>query len=255
MAKKETTMIYDTIPFRYPSMPKAAFLMRFYMKLVANRTDTIITCSGYSRRCIERDLAVQATKLSVIRLGIDPESTQRVARLRAASQASDFVLYVGADQPHKNLDRLIDGFTKSAFAKNGGRLVIVGVGPQGVSRLSPWVRGAQIRIESYVSQEVLEGLLATTRLLIQPSMEEGFGLPLAEAIAADVPVIASIGGSLPEITQGQIPLFDPFSSRAISSAIDEAVHRGREHDQPLTIEWPKPQDVARAIIESMGLRA
>jgi glycosyltransferase involved in cell wall biosynthesis len=255
MARNESTMIYDTIPFRYPSMPKAALLMRTYMKLVAHRTDAILTCSHYSRQCIERDLGVDSKKVTVVPLGIDPQSMQRVSSHRAVRDASDFILYVGADQPHKNLDRLIEGFLDTGFARVGGRLVIVGVGTRGVSRLSRWEHEARIRVESYVDQPVLEDLLATTRLLVQPSMEEGFGLPVAEAIAARIPIIASSGGSLPEITQGRIPLFDPFSSGAIAAAIDEALSRSNELIQPLDIAWPSPGDLARELIQSIGLKA
>ena len=72
-----------------------------------------------------------------------------------------------------------------------------------------------------MTQDALEQLLASATLLIQPSLEEGFGLPVAEAMAAGIPVAVSTGGALPEIVRGApVELFDPLEVDAITDAID-----------------------------------
>jgi glycosyltransferase involved in cell wall biosynthesis len=246
MATTELTTIHDTIPFRYPSMPRVAWLMRFYMRTIAQRTDNVLTGSRYSKECIERDLAVPAEKIVFLPLSVDPESSDRIRQLRATRDPADFVLYVGADQPHKNLDRLVSAFRSTQYFANGGHLVMVGIGEGGARRLSELASSSSVECRPRVSQEELETLLATTRLLIQPSLEEGFGLPIAEAMAAGVPVAASRGGSLPEITREAVPLFDPTDEQEIARTIDHTLRHGVATSAD--IHWPTPVDYAGSLI-------
>ncbi|MCU0259777.1 MAG: glycosyltransferase, partial [Ilumatobacteraceae bacterium] len=95
-------------------------------------------------------------------------------------------------------------------------------------------------------QPDLEALLARAALVVQPSLEEGFGLPVAEAMAAGIPVAVSSGGSLPEITRGTVPTFDPTDVSAIAHAIDVAA----QAPPPADLPWAAPVDLAAAMHEA-----
>ena len=97
-----------------------------------------------------------------------------------------------------------------------------------------------------MSTDRLSELLVDAALVGQQSLEEGFGLPVAEAVAAGIPVAASSGGSLPEITRGAITHFDPLEVTAIAAAIDDASER---IDQPKR-DWPPPGDLAASVVRA-----
>jgi len=156
-------------------------------------------------------------------------------------------LYLGADLPHKNLERLVKAFATTSFQQRGGRLVLIGMDEQNCARLSALAAssGTHADVLGRVSDAELEDLMVHAGLVVQPSLEEGFGLPVAEAMAAGIPIAASSGGSLPEITRGAVEHFDPTDLCAIADAIDDASKRTEQTD----ISWPTPLDLARAVIE------
>ncbi|HEY3484779.1 MAG TPA: glycosyltransferase, partial [Ilumatobacteraceae bacterium] len=122
-----------------------------------------------------------------------------------------------------------------------------GMNEAGTERLRTVASGLGVRVHvaGRVPQDQLESLLATADALVQPSLEEGFGLPVAEAMAAGIPVAVSTGGSLPEVVDGAVPLFDPLDEEAIARAIDDAVGR-QEQARPVR---PTELDLARAAHE------
>jgi alpha-1,3-rhamnosyl/mannosyltransferase len=107
----------------------------------------------------------------------------------------------------------------------------------------------RVELPGVVSQPDLEQLLATTTLLAQPSLEEGFGLPVAEALAAGVPVAISTAPALLEITRGAaVESFDPLDVDAIADAID---HVSGSPGVLATLSWPRPVDFARSVLAAM----
>ena len=94
-------------------------------------------------------------------------------------------------------------------------------------------------------------LLASATLLVQPSLEEGFGLPVAEAMAAGIPVAISTAPALLEITRGApVVAFDPLDIDAMADAIDQvAAAPGTVPD----LEWPRPVDFARSVLDALAL--
>jgi glycosyltransferase involved in cell wall biosynthesis len=160
-------------------------------------------------------------------------------------------MFVGRDAPHKNLDRLVRAFARTEFARDGGVLTLAGVDGPALDRLRTLAAqtGARVELPGVVSQPALEGLLASAALLAQPSFEEGFGLPVAEALAAGIPVAMSTAPALLEITRGApVQTFDPRSVDAMADAID------RVAAAPGTVpvlDWPRPADFARSVLDAM----
>ena len=249
LAPVEITTIHDTIPFRYPPNAVSGVALRAHFRWMARLSTMIVTDSEFSKRSIEADLRVAPNRVRVLSLPIDHESAARVRAIRLAGSAADRAVFVGRDAPHKNLDRLVRAFARTEANRRGGRLLLVGVDGPSVRRLETLAgaEGVHLDLAGVVGQDELERLLAGSAVLVQPSTEEGFGLPVAEAMAAGMPVAVSSGGSLPEITRGLVEPFDPLDIDAIAGAIDTAF----ASDATSQIEWPGPAEFARSALAAI----
>lgn len=224
------TMIYDTTPLRYSSNRFDRAVKRRFLRRVAAISRQVVTTSEHSRRCIQDDLGVPAPKVSVVACPGDGDLAARVAELRRTLPPEPVALYLGLFLPHKNLDALIEAFAQTDFCAGGGRLLLMGGRPSDYSELSASLTPAQkpfVEVRPFGSRSDVETALATCSFLVQPSLEEGFGLPAWEALCCGVPVCASNGGSLPEVTRG---FADEFPARSLSSmvrALDDCARRAQ----------------------------
>jgi glycosyltransferase involved in cell wall biosynthesis len=135
---------------------------------------------------------------------------------------SPYALYVGNVMPHKNLIRLVEAFATPELRSR--RLVICGWGRRPhvqalQERLQALELGARLDWRPYVTDEELVSLYRGARMLLLPSLYEGFGLTALEAMACGTPVIAANLSSLPELVDGAGLLVDPTNSGAIAEAI------------------------------------
>jgi len=201
---------------------------RAFFRAAARLSTQILTDSDFSKRCLVRDLRVPPEQVSVMRLPIDGDRAQAVARLRATLPQESTLLYVGRFMPHKNLPRLCRAFAASAFAAGGGRLLLIGGAANEAHDLGTWLRDQSIEgveVRGHCAEDELDRLLATSRALIVPSFEEGYGLPAFEAAATGLPVAASRTGALTELDPSICVFFDPAATDEMSRAIDEVTVR------------------------------
>jgi glycosyltransferase involved in cell wall biosynthesis len=218
---------------------------------MARHSTLVVTDSEFSKQSLQEDLGLDSDRIAVLTLAIDHDAAARVRALRAWVAPVERVMFVGRDAPHKNLDRLVTGFAASEFAANGAVLTIAGVDGPAVERLRALAatHAARVELPGIVSQPELEELLATAAMLVQPSLEEGFGLPVAEAMAAGIPVAISTAPALLEITRAApVPTFDPLDVEAIAHAID------RVAAAPAVVphlDWARPIDFARSVLAAM----
>ena len=220
------TLIHDTIPLRLNGTPPGRALKRLFLRLVARRSTHLLTVSAFSRDCLVRDLGVSPDKVTVLRYPADLAMAARVRALRGQVTPRAAVLFVGRFSPHKNLPRLLAAFPRTAFARRGGELLLVGGAPAEVDVFRSLVarRGLRgVQIAGVVPQPALERLYASVRALVLPSLEEGFGLPAWEALACGLPLCVSDGGALPEVVQGAATPFAARSPTALVAALDRAV--------------------------------
>lgn len=184
----------------------------------------LICVSENTRRDAERILRIDPNRMMVISPGV-PESYFRAGEpeARAAAAALDlrrpYFLFVGTIEPRKNVDGLISAWLSlSAEFRQQYELVVAGM-PGWHADATLRRLQSDVRYLGYVDERWTAGLTAGARALVYPSFYEGFGFPVAQALAAGCPVITSDVSSLPEVTGDAGLLVDPHSTQEIAATI------------------------------------
>jgi glycosyltransferase involved in cell wall biosynthesis len=213
--------------------------MRVLVSLSARRSHRIIVDAASTRGDLHRLLKVPESKIDVVPLGLG--SRARIApmpeaQLRAMLRAGDrpIALCVAAKRPHKNLLRLLGAL---ALIPAGHRPVLALPGyptpheKQLRSRIAELSIDDDVRLLDWVQDSELEGLYAAAACFVFPSLLEGFGLPVLEAMARGVPVACSGRGALGEVAGDAALRFDPESEPAIAAAIERLIADRAEADR------------------------
>lgn len=182
----------------------------------AKRSDLLIAVSGFTARQVSDLLNVERSRIRVIPHGVTMPA-KRPARVR-----EEIVLFIGALQIRKNVVRLVEAFETM---KAPWRLVLAGA-PSGyqaeqiLQRIKESPARARIEISGYVTREKLNDLLARASIFAFPSLDEGFGIPVLEAMAWEVPVVTSNSSALMELGHGAALLINPLSVQEIAAALN-----------------------------------
>lgn len=235
---KAVATIHDLIPLKFPHFTPRAWKTRlhpvFRRVLIrsVSRADRVITVSHHTRRDLISDLDLSPEKISVVYNGID-KVYRPLAKEEIHSVLSDkldfthpYLLYVGRFDPYKNVPGLIRAFGEFLHGRSDKpRLVLAGHPdpryPEAAKTVSELGLSSRVVFLGGVAEEELVALYNGARLLILPSLYEGFGLPPLEAMACGTPVIVSDRGSLPEVVEAAGALIDPEDTGAIASAIEK----------------------------------
>jgi glycosyltransferase involved in cell wall biosynthesis len=201
-----------------------------FARTVLRPADGLICVSENSRRDAERILRLDPRKMTVIYPGV-PDSYFNAgpgdseAAAGALNLRTPYLLFVSTIEPRKNLDGLLSAWLSlRADFRRSYELVVAGMpGWKSETTLKRLRRlmaeESGVRYLGYVPEPLMAGLTAGARALIYPSFYEGFGIPVAQALAAGCPVIASGVSSLPEVTGEAALIVDPRSTDEIASAI------------------------------------
>jgi len=184
----------------------------------ASRADRVIVVSRYVAQEVERRLNVPLAKIAVCSPGA-PDWPARTAQ-----PSPGYILFVGTLEPRKNVGALLDAYERLLGRRALPELVLVGKATPSsrawLERIErPPLQGA-VRYLGYVENSQRRALYEGARLLVLPSFEEGFGLPVLEAMTVGVPVVAARRGALPEILGKAGPLVEPTDPEELASAID-----------------------------------
>ena len=204
--------LHDLIPLRHPETEKfaARIYWRLQIPIAARRNSFIITDSEYARREIIEEFGVPPEKIRALMLGfnpamLEPRTPADTAAVRGKYGLPEgYILYVGTIQPRKNLDTLIEAFSRlrrdSLITE---KLVIVGrkgwLYDNLFARIKELDLEQEVLFTGFVPDEELPNLYDGARVFAYLSLFEGFGLPPLEAMACGVPVITSNTTSLPEV--------------------------------------------------------
>jgi glycosyltransferase involved in cell wall biosynthesis len=199
-------------------------VMELSLDRIRERADRVI---GSSRATLD-DLAragIPADRLRLVTLGVDPPPSHLdPAGVRARYELPDgFVLFVGTLEPRKNLGRLVE-----AVSRSGTGLPLVVAGADGWGDVATDVSRAGVQFLGFVPGADLPHLYAAASVFAYPSEWEGFGLPVAEAMAVGTPVVTSRGTSTEEVAGGAAVLVDATEIDDIARGLVEALERSGE---------------------------
>jgi glycosyltransferase involved in cell wall biosynthesis len=254
-ARRSVVLVHDTIPLRWAPTRARRVAWRAYLELSVRTAGRIMVYSDATRRRVAEDLGVH--DVTRVHLPYDPARATRVRALRALPDRGTHptMLYVGLVRPQKNLERAITAFASSTFRSDGGRFVIVGADETGRRTLTDIVRrtGTEgVDVVPSCTDEELDSIYARASFLIQPSLEEGFGLPVTEALTAGIPVCCSDIESLREAAGGAAETFDPFSVTAIRDAIDRTAASAAAGFTPEPLAAPTPTAFAGEVLGALS---
>lgn len=221
--------IHDLIHIHFPEF-SPSFAARIYAKTiiprVVQRADRIIAVSEFTKSDLIKTFHVKPEKITVIYHGVDKTLTKSGMK-NNPSQEPPYFLYVGLIKAHKNLGILIEAFKRwKKNKKTEARLKIIGRADTKQKIVQKWLHDIEaepdISWTGEVSDEALKAAYLDARALILPSLYEGFGFPLIEAMASGIPLLASRAASIPEITGPKAALyFDPYSITELEQGLDQ----------------------------------
>jgi glycosyltransferase involved in cell wall biosynthesis len=211
-----------------------------YYRLFARRLKRAVAIVAISQQTaddVQRMLRIPSSMIRVIHLGVGPQfrpqAPAEIEKTRERYQLPEqFVLYVGNTMPHKNVPRIVEAFAKVRQTEPGLELVLAGRPDQYRKIVRAAITEARIdrsvRFLDYVDEGLLPSLYNASQVLVSPSLYEGFGMPVLEALACGTPVITSDRGSQAEIAGGAALLVDPRSQTQIAEALALVTRGGPE---------------------------
>jgi glycosyltransferase involved in cell wall biosynthesis len=236
--RRVVVTMHDTLALEHPDLVfptrrgRIAWLLKEHAAV--RWADRIVTVSETSRRELQEWLRLPPDKLRVVSEGPDPifrpqddrVLADEILRKHGLSPSSRYLLYVGGLSPHKNLPRLIEAFSR---LEGSDLLVVVGDVKDVFHTHIPEIRRAvergrlqhRVLLPGYVPDAELVHLYCRAHALVQPSLMEGFGLPVVEAMACGIPVVSSRAGSLPEVVGDAGLFFDPTDVDAMARTLAE----------------------------------
>jgi glycosyltransferase involved in cell wall biosynthesis len=273
--RRRVVTVHDAIaihdPAGYPWLNR--FLHRTYLPATLGNVDAVITVSETSRADLAKYLRVPNDRLHVVPNGVSdefrpvpPEEARHVAQRYGL--AGPFILHVGIPWERKNLKRLVDAFAHVRDSRPDCRLALVGSRLRPIESLVEHIDRAGLResvaLLGHVPDGDLPALYSAAKVLAFPSLHEGFGLPILEAMACGTPVVCSDTSSLPEVAGGAAMLVNPLDVRALGHALLQVLQnpgvatslRTRGLDRAATFTWDsiaaKTVDVYSAVAGNAG---
>lgn len=243
------------------------FTMQAQLSLL-HRADAIICVSDYLRRQLLDALDLDGDKVHVVYNGVDhsrfhpryrPEARHRAARILGIEPP--YVLGLANDEPRKNLHTLLHAY--ALLPKDTPTLVLAGAGSWGQGPIYDMVKEAgieeRVRFTGYVPEATLPDLYAGSRCFVFPSLYEGFGLPVLEAMACSAPVVAGNRSSIPEVAADAALLVDPTNIAAMAEAMNRVLSNKQERDalrakatgQAAKFSWQRTARETRRVYESI----
>lgn len=260
---KKVTTVHDLVVYLFTSSihPKIVATQKKRLKHVKNEVDMIIADSQTTKEDLIKFLEIEEEKIRVVYLACSgdfkPQDDEKVNQvLEKYKIGKPYILSVATQEPRKNIQKLIDVFGEIVKRRPQFKLVLTGKYGWG-----PGMRSQEnVIFTNYVPQEDLICLYSGCRLFIYPSLYEGFGLPVLEAMACGAPVVTSNNSSLVEIAKDAAILVDPRSETQLTRAIEFVLNLDLESYQKMVrasldrarkYSWIKTARETLAVYESL----
>jgi glycosyltransferase involved in cell wall biosynthesis len=213
------TTVYDLSPLHHPEWvaPLTARMHGRKYEHAARACDVLFAISGYTARDVTETLGVPAERIAIAHPGVSARYSPQGGRTQLGSP---YVLSVATLEPRKNLGTLVQAFALVRARRPELELVVAGAP---VAWAEQDLGGEGVRALGYVPDADLPALYRGASLLAYPSLLEGFGIPVVEAMACGTPVVTSTHPSLDDASGDAAVRADPKSPEALASAIERAL--------------------------------
>jgi len=265
---KEVVTVFDIFPITGYDYSTAEFRRKFssLLREAVKRANRIVTLSQYTATQLVRHCAVAEERIRVVPAGVDapaktltPEERSK-EREQLVGQGNEMVLSVGAIQTRKNT---LNALRALALLPLKYKLVLAGGNGYGSESVFEFIR--QERLEArvarlgYVAADRLPTLYESASVFLFPSLEEGFGIPVLEAMIHAIPVVASKTSSLPEVGGDAVLYVDPLDPHAIANQVRRAVEQSGLRERMIAqglarareFTWRRAAEVTLEIYEEL----
>ncbi|MCL4531261.1 MAG: glycosyltransferase family 4 protein [Chloroflexi bacterium] len=228
IASNQVVTVHDLTPLEHPEwfVPAYSFLYRLLFPALVRQVKCVITPSEFVRQKVMQRFSLSKDRVVAIREGVNMERFRWTDSLsvRARYQLPQkYILFIGSLQPRKNLSALIDAWNLVKDDSPKTALVVVGSAGRVFRRIELPNKTERVVFLGYVADDELPALYSGASVYVLPSIEEGFGLTMLEAMACGTPVIASNGGALPEVAGDAALLVNPLSVSQIAAALNKVL--------------------------------
>ena len=231
---KRVSIVYDLGPLLHPEWVDEQ-TRRFHLRTLDSlkrRADRIVCISEATAGDVVRELGVDRQRISIVYPGVDEAFFDAKPAPPAILGGAPYVLAVGTLNERTNLGVLIDAFAAVAKRDREVRLVIVGSPDRDAERIRQRIQEQGIESRTvllgFASDAELPGIVAGASVLVFPSLFEGYGMPVTEAMAAGTPLLASSDASIDEAAGGAAMRFDPRDARALADALAKVLRSDGE---------------------------
>lgn len=221
LKQQHAIVLHDTAVFDMPENYGTRYvrIQRMLMRLHARRALRILTVSQFSRSRLAFHLGLAESSITLLGVGVEHVmriSAHKEVLTRLGLVECGYLLAVGSRQPGKNFPALLEA---ARIAKLKLPIVIVGGADKHVFGYGELLQSGHLIDAGYVGDDELVALLSHARCYLQPSLYEGFGLPVIEAMALGVPVLCSRAASLPEVCGDAADFFDPRNTTDMANTL------------------------------------
>lgn len=263
---KLTGFVHDMTPLLLPETHTGSnirYFRHFAERVLPRLAGVIVPSEAVKRDLVER-LRVAPDRVTVIHHGVDEDFFPmggREPKRRAYDLPDRYVLFLGSLEPRKNLPAVLEAWRLlPEDLRREYPLVVAGASGwknRALKKLLAQARSEGVRLIGYVEPHALPLVYASAAVFVCPSLHEGFGMPVLEAMAAGAPVVASNTSSLPEVAGDAALLVDPHSRAELARSMERIltdrdlaaslVEKGRQRARQFT--WDRTADATRAFFE------
>ncbi len=214
-------LAFDAVPGDMPALTEWKY--RALVPRGARSAERVICPSRFTAADLAERFGVDVQRIRVI------SEAPALARGSAVPPSGPYLLSVGDLRPKKNLSRLVHAYRELRGGGLEHRLVLAGADLGSASELRRLAAGEPLELPGFVDDSKLDALLRGADALVVPSLYEGFGLVVLEAMVRGCPVVLARAGALPEVGGDAAVYFDPLDAQDLAAAIARVVGDGSEH--------------------------
>jgi glycosyltransferase involved in cell wall biosynthesis len=260
-ATKIVVTVHDMTHEKFPQFFRSADKTSQAKRTAVDRADHVICVSENTKSDLMELFGVQAGKITVTHLAALPMKRRETAE--PSPWPNPYIVFVGLRSTYKNFAGLLHAFVQSNVLRNEFSIVCFGGEPftstdrEQSARLG--IQAGRI-VEARGADELLADLYRGAAALVYPSLYEGFGLPVLEAMSSGCPVVCSRTGSLPEVCGDAAEYFDPHVPESIAAAIEKVVLSEGRRQELITrglqrsneFSWDKCAATTAAVYDRLG---